>query len=135
MLSTNQLLAILTERRIKAAELAGFLGLTPESADRILLGTRHLRLEEARKLVAIFVAESVTSVAPLSLDMARLLVSHAADTLGVTLNPADSRIEALARDFLAMAAFSADPNFRGSAEEAANLLSGLRHARKNPESK
>ena len=130
MFSTDHLLAILTERRIKSAELAGFLGLIPASAERILAGSRHLRLEEARKLMEIFAAEPVTPVAPLSLEIARLHVSHAADVLGVTVKPDDPRMEALARDFQATAAFTCDPSRRGSAEEAANFLSGLRRATK-----
>jgi hypothetical protein len=128
MLSTDQILAMLTERRTKAADLAGMLGLMPASADRILAGTRHLRLEEARKLVEIFGAEQVTPVALLSLEVARLLASHAAETLGVTADQDDARIETLARDFQAMAAFRADPSFGGSAEEGAKFLRGLRPA-------
>ena len=131
MLSTQELLTILAGRRIKSPELAACLGLVPGAGDRILAGTRRLKLDEAKKLIDTFGLEPVSPVGSLSLDIARVLILHAARTLRVKLNPNDAQIEELVRDFRSV---TTDPLLSENAEAAENFLRGLGRATEIAES-
>ena len=131
MLSTAQLLKVLEDKQISQRAIADALGIAPPRVSELYAGRRHLRLDEAKKLVERFgVPESAApSLSPLSLPVARLLILHAAQNLGMALDPEDPRIEELAKDYRAFSAFAADPRVRESADAAGGFLQGMRLGR------
>ena len=128
MLSAAQLLKLLEERNIPQRAIADALGVAPPRVSELYAGRRRLQLDEAKRLVERFgIPEHPAPpvISQLSLPVARLLVLHAAQSLGLEIRPEDMRIEELAKDFRAFSAFAADHRARENADVALGFLQGM----------
>ena len=132
MFSTVELLALLDEAGVKQKDVAAVLGVAAPRISALYAGDRRLQLDEAKKLVEHFgIAEMVATPQPIPLpiQVARLLILHAASYLGLRVGPMDPRVEELARDFRAFSKFALDPLVRESSEAAGAFLQGMSLAR------
>jgi DNA-binding Xre family transcriptional regulator len=131
MLSSEQLIELLSARNIPKNEIAKTLGRDNSAVSRMFGNARSVKLDEAKALVERFDLQAPDSppLSPLSLPVARLLILYAADRLGLSLDPADPRVEELAQDFRAFSRFAADPQVRENADAAAGFLQGVRLGR------
>lgn len=127
VLTTVELLARLTDKGVKNAEIARALGVTPSRVTEMFKGDRAIKLDEAVKLVEAFGLESPPSQkAPaLPVPVARLIVLYIAAELGVT-DPNRHQVQALAEDVRAFAEFVNDPVARGSIEAAEVFFQAMR---------
>jgi antitoxin component HigA of HigAB toxin-antitoxin module len=126
MLSTDELLRLLAERGVRKAAIARVLGIDPAGVTRLYSGDRGLYLDEARKLVDAFKLPVDSATPPLTTPIARLLVLHGAETLGVAISPDDPRVQELALDFRAFSMFATDPRVRESTSAVEGFFQGLR---------
>jgi antitoxin component HigA of HigAB toxin-antitoxin module len=126
MLSTSELLSLLSDRGIKKAAIARVLGIDPAGVTRLYSGERGLYLDEARKLVDAFKLPVDSAPPPLTIPIARLLVLHGAEALGAELSPDDPRVQELAQDFRAFSMFATDPRVRESTSAVEGFFQGLR---------
>jgi len=111
MLGTDELLAKLKEAGVRHVDMARALGLPTSRIAEMYSGKRGVRLDEGKALVEAFNLDEVRAspaVPPINEQTARLLVLHVANTLGVSLSPADPRVRELALDFQAFSKFARD---------------------------
>jgi transcriptional regulator with XRE-family HTH domain len=129
VLTTGELIARLDEKRVKNADIARALNVSPSRVTDIKKGERRLQLDEAAKLVVAFGLESPPSperVVPLSARVTRLLVEYVALELGCDPETNQGRIDELTKDVRAFAAHVADPQVRDSEALAETFFQALR---------
>lgn len=128
MLSEREILEALESKGVPKNEIARTLGIDESGVTRLYSSGRRLKLDEARALVEKFDLPGA-KVTPLSLPVSRLLILHAAESLGVAVKPDDPRVSEIALDFRAFSRFATDPRVRESEDAAAGFFQGLRLAR------
>jgi hypothetical protein len=135
VLTTKELLARLRENKIKNADIARALNVTPSRVTEMFDGTRALKLDEAAKLAAAFDLEPEQSpaVSPLPAPVSQLIVQHIARELGRPLAPDAPQARELAEDLRAFAEFVTDPKARESIDLATAFFQALRLRRPAPE--
>ena len=115
MFTTAELLRRLADRKVRNADIARTLGVSPSRVTEIQKGMRAIKLDEAVKLVAAFALEESPSpkVLPLPVPIARLVVRYVAAEL-CHAAPTELAVEEIAQDVRAFAEYVSDPQVRGS---------------------
>lgn len=127
MLSSGELLARLTGRKIKQKAIADVLGIDQPGVSRMLDGRRTISLDEGKKLVEAFDLEDEDEMVRrgLSSPVARRVARHAAASLGIDIADGDGRLDQLAEDLSAFAVFIAMPGARDSVERTDAFFQAL----------
>jgi len=126
MLSSEELLALMERRKIRRADIARALNVDPARVTEMYKGERRIRLDEAARLVEAFGLDATeTTLSPLSVPIARLLVLYASRRIGRPLAPDDPLVEDLALDFQAFSEFALDSEVRDSAEAIQGFFQAL----------
>lgn len=129
MLNTRALLDRLKASGARNVDIAKALSLPTSRIPEIYSGKRALKLDEGVALIERFDLGDEPQLDPLSLPVARLLALYVADSFGLRLDPADDRVEEVARDVTAFAKFAADPHVRNNEDRLGGMLDGVRLAR------
>jgi transcriptional regulator with XRE-family HTH domain len=125
VLTTDQLLARLRERKIKNADIARTLGITPSRVTEIFNGDRRVLLDEAVKLAQAYGLEPEPKATPLPPQMIRLSVLYVAAVLGVPLERTEERMADILATLRAFSEFVADPKVRRSVESAEGFFQAM----------
>lgn len=135
MLTTQELLARLRDKRVKNADIARALNVTPSRVTEMYDGRRALKLDEAVRLVTAFELEQAPSPAGslLPAPIARLAVEHIARELRAPLQRNQRKLDDLAEDLRAFAEFVTDPKVRESIDLATAFFQAMSLRRRAPE--
>lgn len=132
MFGTDQLLEALAARGISQVEIARVLHLPSSRISEMYAGKRQVKLDEAKKLVDAFGLEDQPSTPPINEQIARLLILHVANQLGVSMPLPDELVQELALDFQAFSRFARAHLPAPSPEATLGFLAGRRSDREPP---
>jgi transcriptional regulator with XRE-family HTH domain len=134
VLTTKELLARLREKKVKNADIARALGVTPSRVTEMFDGTRALKLDEAAKLSEAFDLEPPPSpqVPALPAPVSQLIVQHIARELGRPLAQDAPQLLELTEDLRAFSEFVTDPKVRESIDLAMAFFQAMRLRRPAP---
>jgi hypothetical protein len=135
VLTTKELLARLREKKVKNADIARALNVTPSRVTEMFDGTRALKLDEAVKLSEAFDLEPEPSpqVPALPGPVSQLIVQHIARELGRPLAQDAPQLRELSEDLRAFSEFVTDPKVRESIDLAMAFFQAMRLRRPAPE--
>jgi hypothetical protein len=135
VLTTKELLARLRDRKVKNADIARALSLTPSRVTEMFDGKRALKLDEAVKLSEAFDLEPEPSpqVPALPGPVSQLIVQHIARELGRPLAQDAPQLRELSEDLRAFSEFVTDPKVRESIDLAMAFFQAMRLRRPAPE--
>ena len=131
MLTTDELLARLEQKKIRNVDIARALGLPDSRVPEIRKKTRKLSLDEGARLAQVFALEQTPPASSLPPSIARLVVRYIATELRAAQD--EARLEEIAEDVRAFSAFVADPNIRSSVAAAETFFQAMRLRRPRPE--
>jgi transcriptional regulator with XRE-family HTH domain len=134
VLTTKELLALLTARDIRKGDIARAMGVHPSRVTEIFKGERRILLDEAAKLVAAFGLESppVSRPTPVPAPIARILVQYVAAALGLSLEGHQAELAELSEDIRAFAEYVVDPKVRDQPEYAEAFFQAMALRRRTP---
>jgi hypothetical protein len=131
MLTTDELLARLEQKKIRNIDIARALGLPDSRVPEIRTKRRRLTLDEGAKLAQAFALEQTPPAHPIPPSIARLVVRYIATELRADQD--EAKLEEIAEDVRAFSAFVADPNIRSSIQAAETFFQAMRLRRLQPE--
>jgi hypothetical protein len=134
VLTTKELLARLREKKVKNADIARALNITPSRVTEMFDGTRALKLDEAAKLSEAFDLEPppTPQVPALPGPVSQLIVQHIARELGRPLAQDAPQLRELSEDLRAFSEFVTDPKVRESIDLAMAFFQAMRLRRPAP---
>jgi transcriptional regulator with XRE-family HTH domain len=135
VLTTKELLARLRDKKVKNADIARVLNISPSRVTDLFNSDRALKLDEAAKLAGAFDLESAPSpqVPPLPGPVAQLIVQHIAQEIGRPLAQDAPQLRELSEDLRAFSEFVTDPKVRESIDLAMRFFQAMRLRRPAPE--
>jgi hypothetical protein len=131
VLTTDELLARLEQKKIRNVDIARALGLPDSRVPEIRTKRRKLTLDEGAKLVRAFALEQTPPATALPPSIARLVVRYIATELRAAED--EAKLEEIAEDVRAFSAFVADPSVRSSIQAAETFFQAMRLRRPHSE--
>jgi hypothetical protein len=132
VLGSKEILDELRRRGIEKTEIAKALSIHPSQVSRLYAEEgkpRHLRHDEAVKLVAAFQLEQ--GPPPLPPPVWRLIAHHIAARLALPLQEDDPRLQDLVGDLAAFSRFVRNRQVQGLLEAADNFFEAMRSRREH----
>lgn len=129
VLGTQEILTELERREVPKADIAKVLGVDPSQVTRLFATEgkpRHLKHDEAVKLVEAFGLEQGPDLPPLPPAVWRLVAHHIAEELELPLKGNDPRLPSLTADLAAFSRFLRSRPGQGLVEAAEHFFEAMR---------